>query len=161
MAGVFQAHSDPVANHAIVSKDGVPADDNSSKMVDSEPTSQHCLAGKFDSCKDLRDGFEDLIQKGKRHPQPPPPNRITPAAKAVYHHDPQSLTGKLAAVSAPVLADILKHSAPQWATLASALVSLSKSLDRVGDKRWSNRTESTLDCTPFRFFGSRTMLEEC
>ena len=107
VTGMLQSHGDPVANHAIVSKDRVPTDDDSSEMVDSEPPSQRYFAGKLDPCKDLRDGFEHLVEKGKRHPQPTPANRVTPATKAVHGHGPQTLTGKLAAVCSPVLADVI------------------------------------------------------
>ncbi len=45
---MLQSHGYPVANHAIVSKDRVTTDDDSSEMIDSEPPPKRgCLAGKL------------------------------------------------------------------------------------------------------------------
>jgi hypothetical protein len=63
LAGVLEPNRDAVANYTIVSKNGVPADYDSTKMVYSEPTSKCYLAREFDPSENLRHRLDQLIEK--------------------------------------------------------------------------------------------------
>jgi hypothetical protein len=63
LSGIPQAHRDPIANDAIIAKNRVATDDNSSEMIDTKTTADDGLTWKFNSCEYFGEKLENLVER--------------------------------------------------------------------------------------------------
>src|SRR5450755_214259 len=98
-----------IANHDVVAHAGVPADNDAAEMFDHQAAANRCLTGQVDARQNLAGELENFVTERKRNAQDTWPDLVSPPAETIHHHHPQTLTGKVAFISAPVFANILKH----------------------------------------------------
>jgi len=88
---IFQADGYTIPQGTIITKACISADDDITKMVDTEICSNRDFAGKFNTGYDLDEFVEYPVKQGKGLPYYVVFNGIAPSSESVDNHHPKSL----------------------------------------------------------------------
>jgi hypothetical protein len=91
-SGVPESDGHSIADHTIVSKNRVSADDNSTKMIDAKSAAQSSFTRQFYPGKTLAERLQKFVCKRKWETQPPRSNRVTPPSIPIEEHRPESMS---------------------------------------------------------------------
>ena len=109
LLSIAQAHRDAVADDAIITEDGVAADDDSAYVFDDEALAEHNFAGDLNAAEAIGKELEQSVEERERHAQCAAANAVSPVAEAIDGKRPEAVPTPVVIVNAPIAANAVEH----------------------------------------------------